>query len=460
VNPADTNLILLALAAIGALVWLITRWRVNAFVALLVAALLVGGGATLLGAGAAHTPYTMGGALDSIREGLGSTLGGIAAVLGLGAMLGKLLAESGGAAVLAERLTAWFGSRHAAWVVLALGAIVGLATWFTVGLLLLTPIVLTLARQTQRPVVVMILPLLTALSVTHGVMPPHPGPVVAVMALPSDMGLVLLWGTVVGLPTMIVAGPVLARFLQTRISLELPAERAQSPALLGGRKRPGLGLTLAIILLPVVLMLAATTLDLTLQPENVLGPAARVVAHPTVALLFTVLLAWWGLHRRCGYSALQLARFAEESVASIGLTLLVVGGGGAFARVLRDAGVAEALGRLGDSMHLPPLLYGWLLAAFVRVATGSATVAITTAAGLLAPMLAQQPEFNPHQVALCVVALGCGSLCLSHLNDGGFWIVKDCLGLTVSQTLRTWTVCETVIGVVGLLLAWACFQLL
>lgn len=461
----DSTLIALTGLAIGALVLLVTRWKINAFIALLVASLIVGGGAVLLGHGkvqltpAQPVPFTLIDVLKSFQEGLGGTLGGIAAVLGLGAMLGRLLAESGGAEVLARRFTEMFGLGRIGWGVLALGLAVGLATWFAVGLILLTPIVLTLARQTQRPFLLLALPLVAALSVTHGLMPPHPGPVVAVAALGGDMGLVLLWGAVVGLPTILIAGPVLARWLHPRVPVETPAAKAGGENPLRPANPPGFALTLGTILLPVILMLAATVAELVLPAASPLRDALRIAGHSTLALLVSVGFALWSFGFRCGYPAGQLARFLEHSVAGVGMTLLVVGGGGGFARVLRDAGVADAIGHAGQWLHLPPLLYGWLLAVFVRVATGSATVAITTAAGLLAPVLALQPGLTPHHVALVIVALGCGSLFLSHLNDGGFWIVKDCLGLTVGQTLRTWTVCETVIGVLGMLLALLCFQL-
>jgi GntP family gluconate:H+ symporter len=203
------------------------------------------------------------------------------------------------------------------------------------------------------------------------------------------------------------------------------------------------------MLLPVVLMLAGTVAELTFSKDHGVRSAAVFVGHPTIALTVSVLFALWSLGVRCGHDGPRLLKFTEESIATIGMTLLVVGGGGGFARVLRDAGVAESLGTLAQLAHLPLLLYGWLVAAFIRVATGSATVAITAASGLLVPVLAENPGTNRE---LLVISIGCGSLFLSHLNDGGFWIVKDCLGLSVGQTLRTWTVTETIIGVAGLLL--------
>lgn len=463
----DGPLLALALAAIGVLVVLITRCRLNAFLSLLVAALGVGVGAVLLGqtvpdGSGRFVPYSLLGVARSVQTGLGDTLGGIAAVLALGTMLGRLLAESGGAEVLAEEFNARFGPTRATWVIVLLALAVGLATWFTVGLLLLAPILLTLTRVSGRPFLQLALPLLAFLSTMHGLMPPHPGPVVAVETLKAGMGHVLLWGLVVGIPTAFVAGPVLARFAARWVTVTAPESAPKTAAAESreARRRPGFALTLWTILLPVVLMVLVTVWP-WLGGRS--GRGAEWVAfagHPTVALLISVLFALWSFGRHCGHSAARLLTFTEASVASVGMTILIVGGGGAFARVLRDSGVAAAIGRYGDAAQLSPLLYGWLVAVFIRVATGSATVAITTASGLLVPVLAAHPELGPSHIALIVVALGSGSLFLSHLNDGGFWIVKDALGLTVAQTFKTWSVSETIIGVLGMLLAWACYAAL
>jgi GntP family gluconate:H+ symporter len=466
-NPNDWKFIVLALVGIGVLVLLVTRWKVNAFVSLVLASLLVGGGTVLFGAqmkdaAGKLVPYTMLGVAKSIQDGVGATLGGIAAVLGLGTMIGKLLAESGGAEVLAKRFAAFFGPHRIQWCLMALALVVGLTTWFAVGLVLLLPILLTLTHETKQPFLRLTLPLLSCLSVMHGLMPPHPGPVVAVEAFKdrTSMGLVLFWGFIVGIPTAAVAGPIFARWAVKHVAANPPPVSDRSVTRPPGVRLPQFGLTLFSILLPVLLMLIATVGELTLEKDHPIRAATSFIGNPTVALLISVLFALWSLGSNCGYSGAQLLKFTEQSVAAIGITILVVGGGGGFARVLRDSGVADAIGRLGVTMHLSPLLYAWLVSAFIRVSAGSATVAITTASGLLVPVIAAHPEFSPNQVTLILVAAGCGSMFLSHLNDAGFWIVKDCLGLTVNQTLRTWTVCETIIGIVGMLLSWVCFAAL
>ena len=431
---SSVALLLLALAAIAALVALVTWAKINAFVALFLAALIVG-----LGAGMAPLA-----ALKAFQDGVGATLGGIAAVIALGAMLGKLLAESGGAQELAARFSAFFGPQRAVACVIALALVVGMLTWFTVGLLLLLPIAVSLTHEAKRPFLLLALPLVAFLSVMHGLTPPHPGPVVAIDALGANTGLVLLLAFIAGIPAAWLAGPLFARWVSRRMVVATPSlARPESAA----RRRPSAGVTAAVVTLPIALMLAATVGEFAWPVGHAARTWSAFVGHPVTALTIGLGVALAVFGRTCGFTRAQMLSLVEQSVAAIGVTLLVVGGGGGFARVLREAGVASALGTLADTWHLPPLIYGWLLAAFVRVATGSATVAITTAAGLLAPLLATQPAVNRE---LLVVSLGFGSVVLSHLNDGGFWIVKDCLGLTVGQTLRTWTVVETIIGVAGL----------
>jgi GntP family gluconate:H+ symporter len=425
-TPSQWFLIALALAGVGVLVLLVMKLRLNAFLALLIAALLVG-------AGSGKPLLTV---AVAFQDGLGATLGGVAAVICLGVMLGKLLAESRGAEVLAKRM-----------IQMTLALVVGLTTWFAVGLILLAPILQTLTRETRRPFVQLAIPLLACLSTMHGLMPPHPGPVVAIHALHANAGKVALWALVLGLPTAAIAGPLFARWASRHVVVATP-EIAVLP-LEPGRRWPDFGLTLFSMLLPVLLIMAGTIGELVLPADTMGRDIAAFIGNPSIALLISVLFALWSLGTKCGFSGVQLSKFTEESVASIGMAVLIVGGGGGFARVLQVSGSAAAMGSFAQSAHLPLLVYGWLVSAFIRVATGSATVAITTAAALMAPEVALHPGTN---VELLVISMGCGSLFLSHLNDGGFWIVKECLGLTVGQTLRTWTMCETIIGVAGLAL--------
>jgi GntP family gluconate:H+ symporter len=435
VETTTGYLLLVAAAAIAVLVVLVTWRRWNPFLALLAASLVVGLGTTM---GAL-------GALASFQAGLGDTLGGIAAIIALGAMFGKLLAESGGARVLAARFNRIFGPDRALLCISLLATVIGLVTWFSVGLLLLLPVLLTLAREARRPLMLLAIPMLSFLSVMHGLTPPHPGPVVAIDALGADVGATLLLGLLVGIPTAVVAGPLFARWIVPRLPAGTGAPVIAEEAPQG--TAPAFGTTMAVVALPIALLLLATVTGLVIAPGTRLHSSLTFVGHPVIALSVAVLGAMWVFMRTCGFTRGRLLAFSEQSVASVGMVLLVVGGGGGFARVLRETGIAGAMGDLAGTMNLSPLVYAWLVAAFIRVATGSATVAITTAAGLLGPILAADPGINRE---LLVVAMGFGSLFLSHLNDGGFWLVKEVLGLSVGETLRTWTALETIIGVAGL----------
>jgi GntP family gluconate:H+ symporter len=428
--------LVLALFAIILLVALITWRKWNAFIALFLAALVVGIGSSM--------PALE--VLTVFQGGVGATLGGIAAIIALGVMIGKLLVESGGAHVLAERFDRMLGPGRSIWCIVILSIAIGLVTWFAVGFYLLLPVMLSMDRDARQPMLLLAIPMLSFLSVMHGLMPPHPGPVVAIDALGADTGAVILLGFLVGLPVAFIAGPILAPWLNRWSPVATPLHE---PSDENGVPRPQFGTTLFVIVLPVALMLMASAAqmfpDAATQPRRVL----TFIGHPVMALTIAFLVAAWVFSQQCRFNRSQILDFTEKSVAGIGMTLLVVGGGGGFAKVLVAAGVADELGTVAGQFGLTPLLFAWLVAAFIRVATGSATVAITTAAGLLAPMLVSDPEVNR---GLLVLSLGFGSLFLSHFNDGGFWIVKDGLGMTVSQTLKTWTVMETVIGIVGLML--------
>ncbi len=461
-TQTDWNLIILALVAVATLVVLVTKFKVNAFIALLAAALIVGLGAVAMGvlemeldkkvtppAWKTLSSLTALRLLGAFQDGLGATLGSTAAIIALGTMLGKLLAESGGAEVLAKRFAAFFGPERVGLCIMSLALVVGLVTWFAVGLVLLLPILLTLTRETKKPFLLLAIPLIACLSVMHGLMPPHPGPVAAIGSLKANTGMVLLWGFVIGIPTAIVAGPIFARRAARLVAAEPPPMPEKSTNLAPGIRLPGFGITLFSILVPVLLMLVSTVAELVLEKGNGLRGVLMFAGHPTLALAASVVFCMWSLGTRCGYRPQQLLGFTEQCVGAVGMTLLVVGGGGGFAKILEITGTSKALGGAAAMAHLPPLLYGWLIAAFIRVATGSATVSITVAAGLLIPVVSGNPHVN---VELLIIAIGCGSLFLSHLNDGGFWIVKECLGLSVAQTLKTWTVTETIVGVAGLLL--------
>lgn len=447
-TPESIKLLVLTAGAVASLILLVAWLRIHAFLALLFAALVVGLGAGLLEAPAVAggAPITAAGTAKAFQEGMGKSLGGIAAVLGLGTMLGGLLAASGGAEVLAQRLTAYFGEKRVNLVLMIVALAVGFTTWFAVGLVMLLPILLTLTKETKQPFLKLALPMLAVLSIMHGVMPPHPGPLLALDELGANLGKVILWGLVAAIPIAAVSGPIFAKWAVKRVSVSAPEPPAPDPDAVQ-RRRPSLGMTVAALALPVILILTHTISELAFDKDHQIYRITEVIGNPTLALAVAVLFAAWAF----GFTRTESLKIVEKSLGPVGMTLLLVGGGGGFNNVLQASGAAAAIGQMAGTLNLPIMLFGWVCAALIRVATGSATVAIIAAVGLVKPLMVPGADVNPE---LLVVAIGCGSMILSHVNDAGFWIVKESLGLTVSQTLRTWTVTETLIGITGLGVAW------
>lgn len=433
-----TSLLLSAAVAVVALVVLIARFRLNAFLALVIASLFMGVSAGM------NLPDVA----KAFQDGVGAVLGSVAPIVGLGTILGKLLMESGGAEVIAHRLIRMFGEKRLPWTMLLLGLIVGLPTWFSVGVVLLVPILFTVYRETKKPFLSLAIPMVSGLSVMHGFVPPHPGPVVAIKALNADMGKVILWSLAVGVPTAIIAGPLLTKLFTGRMSVVPQLASTPQSARQIQCQPPGFTLTLFTIFLPIALMLFSTLAEVALPAGTVLREILTFIGSPVVALLIGVMFSMWSFGGRCGFDRVRLGKFVEESLGPVATVLLVVGAGGGFNRVLLASGVGDALAASAKQMSLSPLLLGWVAAALIRVATGSATVAITTAAGIMLPVITGL-DVN---VELLIVSMAAGSLTLSHLNDGGFWFVKEYFGMSVTETLKTWTVMETVISVVALAL--------
>ncbi|HYT58862.1 MAG TPA: gluconate:H+ symporter [Haliangiales bacterium] len=440
----NASLLLVALVAVVGLIILIARFKLNAFVTLMLASLFVG---VCSGMRLSDVPR-------GFLEGMGKVLGDIAMVIGLGTILGKMLAESGGAEIVAKRLIQTLGEGRLHWAMMFVAFIVGIPVFFAVGLVLLAPIVFRLARETKTPLLRLGIPLVAGLSVVHGLVPPHPGPVAAMgifneLAGKADMGKTILYSLLVGLPTAVVAGPLFGRMAGDRVTVELHGVAEQlAPATRAGNP-PSFLLTVFTILLPVLLMLLATAADLTLPKEHGWRQCADFAGHPAVAMLAAVLFSFYSFGFARGFTRDALSKFANDCLAPVASMLLVVGAGGGFSKVLDQGGVGKAIAELAGGANLSPLLLGWLVAALIRVATGSATVAITMAAGIVAPMAANTPGIH---LELLVIAMGAGSLILSHVNDGGFWFVKEYFNLSVPQTLKTWTVMETIISLVALVL--------
>ena len=435
--------LLYALLAVLTLILLIARFKVHPFVALVIVSLA-------MGAAAGMAPGAL---MKAFQDGVGATLGSIAVVVGLGTMLGKMMAESGGAARIATTLIALFGERRVHWAIMVVAFIVGIPVFFQVGFVLLIPLVFTIARRTGTSLVKVGLPLVAGLSVVHGMVPPHPAAMLAVTALGADLGRTIFYAILVGLPTAALAGPIFAVWIAPRITL--PAHNPMAAQLEGDvsgaadAALPSFGLSLFTVLVPVMLMLAASAADVALAPGSALRTTFDFLGHPIVALLLSLLFSFWTLGVARGMSGARILSLANDCLAPTAAILLIIGAGGGFNRVLIESGVGKAIADVAIRAQVSPLLLAWVVACLVRVATGSATVAMTTASGIVAPIAAATAHTSPE---LLVLATGAGSLMLSHVNDSGFWLIKEYFNMTVQQTLATWTALETIIGVTGLLL--------
>jgi len=433
----NARLLLFALIAVVALILLIARAKLHPFIALVLVSLGMG-----LAAGMSPAA-----AVKAFQDGVGNVLGFIAIVVGLGTMLGKMMAESGAATRIATTLIGLFGEKRVHWAIMFVAFIVGIPVFFQVGFVLLVPLVFTIARRTGMSLIKIGIPLVAGLSVVHGMLPPHPAAMLAVTAYNADVGLTILYGLVVGIPTAALAGPIFASWISSRIPLS-----ADNPIALqlGGestQEAPGFGISVFTVLIPVILMLLSTLADALLDPANVARGVLHFIGQPIVALLLALLFSFWSLGRVRHFTREQLLRYCNDCLAPTATILLVIGAGGGFNQVLISSGVGRAIADMAIGSHASPLLLAWGIAALIRVATGSATVAMTTAAGIVAPIAVSMPGTHAE---LLVLATGAGSLILSHVNDAGFWLIKEFFGMTVPQTLKTWTVAETIIGIAGL----------
>ncbi|MFD6661457.1 SLC13 family permease [Micromonospora chalcea] len=482
-NAGDTQLVLAALLGIAAVVLLIAWGKVHPFLSLIL-------GAAVLGVVAAVPVDKI---VTSFSGGVGSTVGGVGLLIALGAMIGGLLAESGGADGIVERVVGRVSGTALPWAMAGVAALIGLPLFFEVGVVLLVPIVLLVSLRVNVPLIKIGIPALAGLSVLHGLVPPHPGPLVAIDALGANLGQTLALGLLVAIPTVIIAGPVFGNFIARYVPATAPAEllptrrdaaaddrsptrpgdgRAdadgdlvteddllnpgtgrpgaaiEEPAGRRSRRSPALWAAVVTVLLPVVLMLLRAIGELTLAEDTAGRKALDIVGTPIIALLAGVIFAMIFLGYRSGFSRTQVSGFLGGSLPPIAGILLIVAAGGGFKQVLVDAGVGDMVANAADGANLSPLLLGWLVAVGIRVATGSATVATITAAGIVAPLA---DTLAGPEVALLALAIGCGSLFFSHVNDAGFWLVKEYFGLTVGQTIKSWSVMETIISVVGFL---------
>ncbi len=432
--PNGTYFILITLAAIGVLLALILAVRLHAFLALFITSMA-------LGLAAGMEPLKL---IKSMQSGVGEALSFIAIVIGFGAMIGRFVEHSGGGRVLADWLLDKFGRDRGQWAVLTAAFLVGLPVFFEVGFIILAPLVWNLARESKRSLLVFGMPLAAAMTILHSLVPPHPAPSVAAQLLGADIGRTILYGIMLSIPLMIIGGIVYGGWIAKRISPPLPAIADQPVTGDAHGSPPGVLTVIVLLILPVLLIFAATIAGMLKSP----GKAAyEFLGHPFTALLIATLSAMFFLGTRRGLSREQVTKLATESLGPVATLLLIIAGGGAFKQVIVDCGVAPYAGGLLASSHISPLLVCFITAAGMRAAQGSATVAIVTAAGILAPLMKQFSGYSPE---ILVLAVCCGGSSLGHVNDAGFWLVKEYLGMTVGETLRTWTVMKIIIGVTGI----------
>ncbi|MFO7922737.1 MAG: gluconate:H+ symporter [Bacteroidales bacterium] len=427
-------LLIVALGIIGLLI-LIVVFKVNAFIAFSIVSLSVG-----LTAG-----MELGEVVSSFQGGIGGTLGSLVLILGFGAMLGKMVSDSGAAQRIATKMIDLFGIKYIQWAVVITGFIVGIPLFFTVGFVILIPLLFTIAVATRVPLLYVGIPMVASLSVTHGLLPPHPAPTAIAVMFDADIGKTLVYGILISIPVIILAGPVFARIFR-RIKAR-PLKEFVNPKVLSDDEMPGIRNSILTTLLPVILISASFIADIIIPGSWAAEIFFKAIGDPAIAMLISLLVAVFSLGIARGRKMGELMESLGQSIGSITMVFLIIAGAGGLKEVLVDSGISDYIAGLLNTSDMSPLLLAWMIAALLRVSVGSATVAALTTAGIVLPLTLDAAVSKE----LTLLAIGAGSLICSHVNDGGFWLFKEYFGLTVKETFLTWTAMETVISVSGLL---------
>ena len=414
---------------------LIARFKLDAFISFIIVCIFVG----------LFQGMQLQSIVESIQKGIGDTLGFLVLILGFGAMLGKLVADSGAAKRITSNLISSFGVKNIQWAVVIAGFIVGIPMFYSVGFVILIPLVFTVAASSGLPLIYVGLPMLASLSVTHGFLPPHPAPTAISSMFNADIGKTLLYGIIIAIPAIIVAGPLFSRTIKNINAT--PLKEFYNPIILKDEEMPGMGISVLTALLPVILIIFSSIFTIIYPGDSMFKEIIVFIGNPVIAMLLSVLVAIYTLGLSLGKKMVELMNSVSISVSSITMVLLIISGAGALKQILIDSGVSNYIGGLLSESTLSPLLLGWLIATILRVSIGSVTVAGLTTAGIVLPLV-QSGGVHPE---LMVLAIGSGSLMLSHVNDGGFWLFKEYFNLSIKDTLATWTVMETSIGISGLL---------
>ena len=440
------EIILILAGSISLLLFMILKLKIQAFLALLVTSIFLG----------LVTGMQMDSIIKSVLDGMGSTLGFVAAVVGIGAIFGQMLDSSGGAESLAHFLIKRFGKEKANYALVITGFAVGIPIFLDVGFIILVPVIYALAKSSKKSLLYFAIPLLAGLAVTHAFVPPTPGPVATAEIIGVELGWVALFGIIIGIPVAIIAGPVFGKFISKKIHLEAPQFFESQDENKDIKDLPSFWLVVSVIAVPLVLILANTVSGVWAKSngmeEQLVVRLLAFIGHPIIALLIATFIAIYAMGVRRGFSADSILQLSTKSLAPAGLIILITGAGGVFKQVLVDSGLGIQLAESMSGSALPPIALAYILALLIRISQGSATVAMITSAGIMSPLLALIDLSDPHK-ALIVIAIAAGATTASHVNDSGFWLVGKYLGMTEKQTLQSWTVMETIISVLGFSLA-------
>ncbi|MED4287770.1 gluconate:H+ symporter [Priestia megaterium] len=429
----DMYLLLVTCLAIVIVVLGVSWWKWHAFISLTVASLFL----------AIMSGLSMDKIVGAYETGVGSVLGHLVGILALGTILGKMMSDSGAGMQVAEFFIRFFGIKKLPWAMLFAGFIIGIPVFFEVGIVILLPLVISIHKTTRQNILLIALPVIAGLSIVHGLVPPHPGAMTAIGIYNADLGKVLLYSLIIALPAAIVAGPVFAKWVHKRVIPEGEPELIRVST--SSEKLPNTGISFFIILLPVLLMVLSVMAPY-IPLSSFLTKFFVFIGSPVIALLISCFAAFYLLGMRQGMKKDIIKRLVEESLLPVGSIILIIGAGGGFKQILIDSGVGTSIAQMSEQISLSPIVLAFMVAGLIRIATGSATVALTTAAGIVSPIIVHMSGVN---LELLVIATGAGSLMFSHVNDAGFWLVKEYLGLTVKETFKTWTVLETLLSFIA-----------
>ncbi|KKI89740.1 2-keto-3-deoxygluconate permease [Bacillus sp. SA1-12] len=429
----ELYLLTITLLSIVIVILGVAWWKWHAFISLTVASLFL----------AVMSGLSMDKIVTAYETGVGSVLGHLVGILALGTILGKLMSDSGAGMQVADFFIRIFGVKKLPWAMLLSGFIIGIPVFFDVGIVMLLPLVISIYRTTKQNILLIAIPVLAGLSIVHGLVPPHPGAMTAIGIYQADIGKVLIYSLIIALPAAIIAGPLFAKWVKNRVIPEGEPELIRVSKM--SEKLPSTGISFFIILLPVLLMILSVLAPYLPLP-SVMLKLFIFIGSPVIALLISCFAAFYFLGIRQGMDKTYIQKLSEECLLPVGSIILIIGAGGGFKQILIESGVGTSIAQMSEHFSLSPIVLAFIVSGLIRIATGSATVALTTAAGIVAPIIEHMSGVN---LELLVIATGAGSLMLSHVNDAGFWMVKEYLGLTVKETFKTWTVLETMLSFIA-----------